>query len=196
MDDLLRLIPAKRGHFQYESGHHGDLWLDLERLCLDVGSVRKCASDLAQRLAGNEIEVVCGPLVEGAFVALLVAESLRVPFTYTNRIDTHADSLFPIEYRLPEVLHAEVRGRRIAIVNDVISAGSSVRGTIASLLACGARPVAIGALVVLGDSPARLADEHSLALEALASLSASVWVPAECPLCADGSPLSQAPPSA
>lgn len=195
-DSLFLLLPAKRGHFKYESGHHGDLWVDLERLCLHVEPIRRFAAELAKRLAPHGIEVVCGPLVEGAFVALLVAEALDVPFTYTVRIDTGVDSLFPIEYHLPEVLRAEIRGRRVAIVNDVISAGSAVGGTLRDLIACGSRPVAIGTLAVFGDTPVRLAADHSLPLVALASLSSTIWPPSECPLCAEGIPLSQEPPSA
>jgi orotate phosphoribosyltransferase len=46
-DELDRLLPTRRGHFQYESGHHGDLWLDLERLCLNVRPIRRFAAKLA-----------------------------------------------------------------------------------------------------------------------------------------------------
>ena len=35
----------------------------------------------------HSIEAVCGPLVEGAYVALMVAERLGVPFTYAERFD-------------------------------------------------------------------------------------------------------------
>ena len=43
-----------------------------------------------------------------------------------------------------------VDGRRVAVVDDVIIAGSAVRGVLVELGACGATPVAIGALAVLG----------------------------------------------
>ena len=45
---------------------------------------------LATRLAPHEIQVVCGPLVEGAFVASLVAARLGVPFTYADRSPTRS----------------------------------------------------------------------------------------------------------
>jgi hypothetical protein len=28
-EDVLDLLPRRRGHFLLESGHHGELWLDL-----------------------------------------------------------------------------------------------------------------------------------------------------------------------
>ena len=189
-DDVIALMPARRGHFLLESGHHGDLWLDLELLYLKPARVRPLAARLAARLASFEIEAVCGPLVEGAFVALMVAAELGVPFSYAERFPNPTSSaLFPVDYRVPRTLRAEVRGKRVAIVNDVINAGSAVRGTLADLEACAARPVAIGTLLVLGSSAARIAADRGVALETLASLPNNIWPPAECPLCVRGIPL-------
>jgi orotate phosphoribosyltransferase len=188
--DVARLLPFRRGHFEYESGHHGDAWLDLELLCLNPAPVRRLASELARRLEGHGIEVVCGPLIEGAFVALMVSEALGLPFVYSERLPKDPGSdLFGFRYVLPRGLRGVVNGRRVAIVNDVINAGSAVRGTLADLRAAGATVVAIGALAVLGPSAAALAAQDRLPLETLLSLQKEIWVPAECPLCARKVPL-------
>jgi orotate phosphoribosyltransferase len=68
-----------------------------------------------------------------------------------------------------------------------------VKGTHADLLECGAEPVAIATLAVVGDEAARFATEHGLALETLVSLPSAYWTPDECPLCASGEPLSSSP---
>ncbi|MFI5184526.1 MAG: orotate phosphoribosyltransferase [Vicinamibacteria bacterium] len=185
-----RLLPARRGHFRFESGHHGERWLELERLCLDPKPVQDLAACMAKRLEPRRIEVVCGPLVEGAFVALMVASDLGVPFTYAERVEGVAtDALYPMAYRLPIPLRDVARGRRVAIVNDVVNAGSAVRATWADLEGCGARPVAVGALAILGDWASGFAAEKGLALEALAAFPSALWTPGECPLCARGVPL-------
>ena len=180
------LLHARRGHFAFESGHHGDLWLDLELLCLDPAPVRGLAAELAERLRPHAVQAVCGPLNEGAFVALFVAEALDVPFTYTERVDTRRPGLYPVAYPLPAPLQPVVRGRRVALVNDVVNAGSAVRGSCRALVECGASPVALGTLLVLGEVAARLASEGGLALEALASLEHRLFEPARCPLCRAG----------
>ena len=90
---------------------------------------------------------------------------------------------------MPRALRAEVRGKRMAIVNDVINAGSAVRGTCADLQACGAEPVAIGALAVLGPSASAFAMDKKLALETMVSLPNEIWTPSACPLCVRGVPL-------
>ena len=174
-----------------ESGHHGELWLELERLCLRPERVRPFATELTRLLKPYNIEAVCGPLNEGAFVALMVAEELGVDFTYAERLAaTGRDGLFPVDYRLPALLRELVRGRRVAVVNDVINAGSAVRGTLTDLQACGAIPVALASLLVLGDSASRLAGEWSVPLLQLGRLPNPLWTAAECPLCAAGVPLS------
>jgi len=189
-DDVIALMPARRGHFLLESGHHGDLWLDLELLCLNPEPVGRLAGRIARLLAPHGIEVVCGPLVEGAFVALMVAAELGVPFSYAERFpNPKSGGLFPVDYRIPRALRARVRDKRVAVVNDVINAGSAVRGTLTDLDACAARPVAIGALLVLGSAASRIAADRGVALETLASLPNDIWTPAACPLCVRGIPL-------
>jgi len=189
-DELLDAVAARRGHFRLESGHHGNLWLDLELLCAQPARMERFAATLAGRLAHHGIDVVCGPLVEGAFVALMVASHLAVEFCYTERhASPQAETLYPVEYRLPPALRGRVRGKRVAIVDDVANAGSAVRGTLADLQACGATPVAIGSLLVLGTAAPRFAAENNVPLVTLATLPNALWAPSECPLCAGHVPL-------
>jgi orotate phosphoribosyltransferase len=192
-EDVLALVDGRRGHFQLESGHHGDLWLGLETLCLRPREIQPFAVLLAAALRKYEVEVVCGPLVEGAYVALLVSVELGCDFVYAERFANSArEGLFPIEYRLPKALHAAVRGKRVAIVNDVISAGSAVRGAFRDLQFVGAEVVVIGALLSLGDSIDKFAGENRIALELLQRMPHNLWTPEECPLCAAGKPIEVA----
>jgi len=187
---MTSLFAPQHGHFRFESGHHSSQWLELETLFLEPARIEPFAGELAQRLASREIEAVCGPLVEGAFLALLVARRLGVPFTYSERIETGSGALYPIAYRIPRAQHRHLCGKRVAIVNDVISAGSAVGRTALHLDECGATTAAIAALLVLGDWTARFAAERNLAVESLERRPLEIWKPEECPLCASGVPLT------
>jgi orotate phosphoribosyltransferase len=190
--ELDELLPRREGHFVFESGHHGQVWLEMERLFLHPDRVRPLAEALADRLRKYQATAVCGPLVEGAFVGLMVASSLRLPFSYSAPVRSdEAAGLFPVSYPIPAPLQTELRDQRVVIVNDVINAGSAVRGTLASLRECGAQPVAIGALAVYGSAASALAARHEVALEALASRPSRIWEPGACPLCAKSVPLSR-----
>src|SRR5262245_4582863 len=194
MDSLDRevasLLPWRKGHFRFESGHHGDTWLNLELLCVRPEPVERLAFELADRVKHLGVEVVCGPLVEGAFVALMVARRLGVPFTYTERFDPQSDRLFSVSYALPGALRDLVTGKRTLIVNDVIGAGSAVLGTLKDLYECGADPIAIATLATRGPAAMVLARENGLALETLATFPGDMWKPQECPMCAGGLPLT------
>jgi orotate phosphoribosyltransferase len=189
-EHLLSLVRGRQGHFLLESGHHGDLWYQLETLCLHSRDIQPFAGRLAAQLAPYEVEVVCGPLVEGAFVALLVSLELGCEFAYAERFaDTKREGVFPVEYRLPKTLQPAVKGKRVAIVNDVINAGSAVRGTFFDLQELGSVVVAIGALLALGNAIGKFAAEHHVALKLLEQMPNNLWTPSECPLCAAGKPL-------
>jgi orotate phosphoribosyltransferase len=189
-EHLLSLLRERQGHFLLESGHHGDLWCQLETLCSHSREIRPFAARLAAQLLQYRVEVVCGPLVEGAFIALLVSLELGCEFAYAERFaDTTREGLFPVKYRLPRALQPVVRGKRVAIVNDVISAGSAVRGTLSDLQALSTEVVAIGALLALGDAIIDFAAEHPVALELLERMPNNMWIPSECPLCVAGMPL-------
>lgn len=184
------LLSARDGHFLLESGYHGSLRFDLEPLFLRPLQLRPFVIELATRLDKYKPQAVCGPLVGGAFLAQMIAMELGIEFLFAERITKSPSAgLFPVEYRIPRALRAQIRNRTVAIVDDAISAGSAVRGTVDDLLACDARPVAIGALLVLGSSAVQFAKKHKVALEGVSYLDYSLWTPSDCPLCRGGTPV-------
>jgi orotate phosphoribosyltransferase len=192
--ELVSLLAARKGHFRFESGHHGDLWLEIPRLYLRPRRLRPFAAKLAQRLSVHGVEAVCGPSVEGALLAQMVAEELDVEFYFSTRFgQPGCDGLSQIGYRIPDSLRPEVRDKATAVVDDVINAGSAVRATLLDLRACGSRPLVIGALLILGRSAEALAASEAVRLEGLAFLPNTLWEPSDCPLCASGVPLEGAP---
>jgi orotate phosphoribosyltransferase len=191
-DGLIEALDARRGHFRLESGHHGELWLDLDALFARPARLAPFVAELAEQLSTGDADVVCGPLVGGAFVAQAVAERLGIEASWTERVAAPPGAgLYAARYRMPDALRGRVRGRSVAVVDDVVNAGSATRATIADLRACGARPVALGALLVLGEGAARLAGAEGLALASVAALPNAIWAPADCPLCAAGVALEE-----
>jgi orotate phosphoribosyltransferase len=190
---FLALVAGRRGHFLLESGHHGALWLDLDPLFADPKRVEPFVAALADALGPYDVAAVCGPLLGGAFLAQLVAQALSVEFCFTERVmPPESGTLYRARYVLPPSFHSRVRDRRIAIVDDVMSAGSALRGTYAELQSHGAQPVVAGALLQLGDAGAQLFAQSGVPVEAVAHDDYTLWLPAECPLCAAGTPLERA----
>jgi orotate phosphoribosyltransferase len=146
-------------------------------------------AELAERIAVHRIEVVCGPATGGALLAALLALELEVEFAPAERTPSGRPGLYPIDYRVVPALRDLLHGSRVALVDDAISAGSAVRGTLADLDRCHAAPVVLGALFVMGPMGPALATERGLPLERLVDLAYGLWPPDTCPHCAAGVPL-------
>ena len=187
---FLALVAGRRGHFRLESGHHGGLWLDLDPLFAEPGRVTPFVAALAAAIRPYDVSAVCGPLLGGAFLAQLVAHALGAEFWFTERVmPGDAVGLYRARYLLPSALAPRVHGKRVAMVDDVMSAGSALRGTLAELRAHGAEPVVAGALLVLGTAGVDYFDEQRVAVEAVCRDAYDLWLPDVCPLCAAGAPI-------
>ncbi|HEV2750915.1 MAG TPA: phosphoribosyltransferase family protein [Gemmatimonadales bacterium] len=188
--DVLSLVAARRGHFRLESGHHSGLWLDLDKLFTEPRRISPFVTELARAIRPHDVAGVCGPLVGGAFLAQMLASTLDIEFFYTEReMPPDREGLYLARYHLPGGARARVRGKRLAIVDDAISAGSAVRGTFAELEAHGAEPAVVGTLILLGSAAAPYFAERGVALEAIARVPFELWPPPDCRLCASGAPL-------
>lgn len=184
---LLSKVVQSRGHVVYESGHHGDVWLDLNELFVEAIAVRAWAREIARRARGCGANVVCGPMVGGALLAQFVAAELEVDFVFAEQIGAGTDET---SYRVPASLRPRLRGARVLLIDDVVNAGSAWDATLSDVLECGARPVGFGTLITMGTAAESIARRQGAPLIALAELERNLWAPDLCPLCRAGVPLS------
>ena len=189
MTTFLDLARARRGHFQMESGLHSGLWFDLDAAFIDQAALDPFVTQLAQALRRHNVEAVCGPLTGGAFLAQLVSRLLGSDFYFTTRDPANGGEPFAARYRLPHGTGHRLLGKRVALVDDVMSAGSSLRATLTEVESHGAIPVVVGALFVLGSTGATFFSERGLRIETTGRAAFDSWRPPECPMCAAGVPL-------
>src|SRR6478736_5959828 len=188
MATFLDLARQRRGHFQMESGLHCGLWFDLDAAFIDQAALDPFVTKLAQTLRRYDVEAVCGPSTGGAFLAQLVARLLGAEFYFTTRVAADgAQSV--VQYQLPVNTGHRLLGKRLALVDDVMSAGSSLRATLIAVEAHGAIPVVVGALHIIGSIGADYFKERGLRTETTGRTPLDTWRPQECPLCAAGIPL-------
>lgn len=189
-NDLLSGLPTRSGHFLLESGYHTDSWVALGKLFFDPAAIAPSISSLANKLRAYTPAVVCGPLLGGALVAQSIATALGSHFCYTEpKGDSRGGELFRATYELPPELSTSVVDQTIAVVDDVISAGSSVRATVAALASAGATTVVVGSLAVFGEEASQHFATQGIPLETLQRRSLNLWQADECPLCRSGMPL-------
>jgi orotate phosphoribosyltransferase len=185
--DVLGSLPVRNGHFLLESGYHTDVWLSLDSLFVNPSKIAPMLTSLAERLGSHEFSAVCGCLMGGAFLAHALSMILGTAFYYTEPITTSdGTALFATQYRLPADLRGGLRGLKVVVVDDVISAGSSARATIATLEAAGASTTAVGTLMTLGNVGRTHFARLGLPLESLVHKDLLLWTPTDCPLCRSG----------
>jgi orotate phosphoribosyltransferase len=183
---VVELARPRRGHFDLGTGFHGDVWLDLDALFLRPSLLRPYVGALAERLRQHRIDAVCGPMEGGALVAHAIADRLETAFLPGYRTPAPA-------YRLPDV-PGGIGGWRVAIADDAVNAGTAVRACAVLLRDRGAVPVAVAALLSLGPASAAVAEAISVPLYSAGAIASHAWPSAQCPLCAEGIPLTGPPP--
>jgi orotate phosphoribosyltransferase len=185
--DFLSLVSGRRGHFRLESGHHGALWLDLDGLFTTPTQISPLVQVLATRLAPYHADAICGPLQGGAFLAQLVAQALGAEFWFTVPVRPRIeDGLYRVRYILPAAISGRARGKRVAMVDDVMSAGSALRGTFDELRSHGAEPQVAAALLLLGTKGVEYFGAAGVPVEAVQREPYQLWEPDACELCRAG----------
>ncbi len=66
---------------------------------------------------------MCGPLLGGAFLAPLVASELLTGFCFTERVIPAERAVYAVQYHLRTTFSETLPGQRVAMIDDVMSAG-------------------------------------------------------------------------
>lgn len=186
---FLELAAVRNGHFRMESGLHSAVWLDLDALFASPGRVEPFIAVLADVLRPFRVDAVCGPLLGGAFLAQRLAQMLETEFWYTEpAAPAVREGLYRARYRLPRAFANRLSRPRVALVDDVMSAGSSLRATYSELHGS-TDVVAVGSLLQLGTVGASYFGELRIPVRTVVQQAFEMWSSAECPHCANGVPL-------
>jgi orotate phosphoribosyltransferase len=127
------------GHFVLTSGKHSDRYFEKFNVLNQPQHVETLCRELAARLAETKPDVVLGPTTLGVLLAYETAKHLSIPAAYGEK---GADSKRFL--RRPEHIQP---GQRVAVVDDVLTTGGSVRECIELVEAQGAILCGVGLLV-------------------------------------------------
>jgi orotate phosphoribosyltransferase len=131
----------KFGSFTLKSGRVSPYFFNLGKIAGGAG-LRRLAHAYADALLGSglEFDLLFGPAYKGiplvAAIAVALADRGRdLPFAYNRKeAKDHGEG--------GVLVGADVKGRRVVIVDDVLTAGTALRQSHALLVAAGATPVA------------------------------------------------------
>ena len=164
-------------HVVYTSGRHGTAYVNKDAVYPHPEHVSTLCRMLADAAAADRPEVVCGPAFGGIILSQWTAHHLGALAVYAEKLPGGGLALRRGYDRV-------VAGRRVLVVEDIVTTGGSVRQTVAAVRAAGGQVTMVTALCNRGGVTA--ADLGIPAFSALVTLSLDSWEAASCPLCRDG----------
>lgn len=178
--DVLRDAGAlKEGHFLLASGRHSGQYVEKFDLLRRPRLTEQACRGFVKQFGGKNVDVVVGPTTGGILLAFEVARQLGVLAAYAER---RSDGESGREIRRDTTF---APGARVLLVDDILTTGGSVRETLAALEAHQVEVIGIGVLVDRSGGKV----DFGVPLVPLVALNIETWLPADCPLCAAGTPV-------
>ena len=194
--DALRILKDAKAildqdHFVLTSGRHSDTYVNCKARNIPTKDLSRLCAMLAAAHLSHKIDVVVGPAEGGVLIAEFTSNHLMnmaartsVP-SVTAQKDGHGGFVFTRDD------DKSIVGRRILVVEDVLTSGGSVKKVVTLVSDCGGQIVSVGALVNRGEVNA--IDVGSPHLYSLVELFIPSWTEEECQasqMCHRGVPIN------
>ncbi len=194
-DDVLALLASVGAlitgdHLVYTSGRHGSSYVNKDALYPHTTATAAVCERIARHFAGAGVEVVAGPTIGGVILAQWTAyhlgaiEGREVLAVYAEE-ETSAEGKRRV---LRRGYDAIARGRRVLVVEDVLTTGGSARQVVEAAREAGGEVIGVGALCNRGGVTAAMVAAPELF--ALVDVPLESYAPEDCPLCAAGVPIN------
>ena len=167
------------GHFLLTSGLHSPLYVEKFQVLQHPKYTEQLCIALAEKFLEDNIEVVVGPITGGILLAHEVGKRLGTRAIFTERENGK------MTLRRGFVIKP---GERVLIVEDIVTAGGSIKEVLDVVVEQGGIPVGIGMLV---DRSGGKASFGEVPYKTLLNLDVTTYDPSNCPLCKENIPMTK-----
>jgi orotate phosphoribosyltransferase len=186
----------RNSHLVYTSGRHGSTYINKDAIYPHTGAVSKLCEELASIAVGLDVEVVAAPAV-GLDVEVVAAPAVGgvILSQWTahhlgcGTLSVYAERGEGVGFELRRGYDRLVRGRRVLVVEDVVTTGGSLGAVIRAVADAGGDVVRVAAMVNRGGVTARDVGSQT-GLLSLATVDMESYAAADCPLCRAGVPIN------
>lgn len=173
-----------QGHFLLSSGLHSSQYLQCAKVLENPQAAEKLCQALAEPFKNKAIDVVIGPAMGGIILAYELARALGARALFTER-----QSGLPAQHKEGQAGKMCLRrgfnlpsSDKVLIAEDVVTTGGSVKEVIDLVNSCGAKIIAVCALV--DRSGGKI--DFGVNCESLVKLEIENFSANSCPLCKKG----------
>ena len=161
------------GHFLLTSGRHSNRYMQCAKLFQYPEYSEMICKDLADRFAGQKIDMVVGPAVGGIIMSYEMARQFKVPNIFAER--ENGAMTLRRGFSIPE-------GAKVLVVEDVVTTGGSVREVMD--IVAEAKAEVVGVCVVVDRSGGKI--YFGVPFEAAYETEIQSYEPSQCALCEQG----------
>ena len=175
-------------HIVYTSGKHGTAYVNKDAVYPHTAETSRLCRAIAERFADDNVQVVIAPAIGGVIISQWMAHHLtemnahEVFGVYAEK--SEGGDVFVIKRGYDKL----VAGKRVLVVEDVLTTGGSARKVVEATKAIGGDVVGLGVLCNRGGITAE--DVGVPRLFALLDVKLDAWDEKDCPLCAQGVPIN------
>lgn len=174
-------------HIVYTSGKHGSAYVNKDAVYPHTTETSRLCRALAERFMKEGVQVVIAPAVGGTILSTWTAYHLT-QFTEREVLSTYADKDGD-DFIIKRGYDKLIVGKRVLLVEDLLTTGGSVKKVIAAVRKIGGDIVGLGVLCNRGNVTSE--DVGGVPrLEALVNVKLDSWDEAECPFCKQGVPIN------
>ena len=187
--DILKKTGAiiNNSHFVYISGKHATLYVNKDFIFPHIKYISRIAEIIAEKYKDANVDVVAGPSMGGIILSQWVAYHLgllkgkEIISVYTEK-QPDKDQIFTRGYQ------KFVKGKKVLVVEDVVTTGGSVKKVINSVHKEGGTVVA--ACSIVNKDPVNINPELiGVPYDYLTIVDVDVYNEKDCPLCKKGVPI-------
>ncbi len=177
----------EEGHFIYTSGRHGSSYMNKDAVYPYTEEISLLCRELAKKFLNCDVDIVVSPAIGGVILSQLVVHHLtelsgkEVLSVYAEKTEDKKALVFTRNY------DELVKGKKLLIIDDIITAGTSIQKMIEAINKVDAKIVGAGVLCNRGG----IRDVLGLPIVALFDFKMESWPAEECPLCKEGIPVNK-----
>lgn len=175
-------------HIVYTSDKHGTAYVNKDAVYPHTRKISFLCNMLASEFVDDEVDVVIAPAVGGVILSQWTAHHLSF---HVGRevLGVYADKAGEDEFVIRRGYDRIIAGKRVLVVEDVLTTGGSAKKTVKAVRACGGTVIGVGVLCNRGG-----VTMHGLGgvpkLLALMEVTFDAWDEADCPLCKQNVPVN------
>jgi len=188
---FVRTGAFRKGHFGLVSGLHSEGYVNKDAIFPHTEDISNLGLEIAMKFVDDEIDVVVGPEKGGIILSQWIAYHLtkllrrEILSVYAEKKAIHD---IRTEFKFTRNYDKFVKGKRVLIVEDILTTGGSVKVVVDLVRSTGGIVVGLGALCNRGKVTANDVGNVPKFI-ALLDVELETYPPMKCPLCKQGIPI-------